>query len=40
MRYFLYCNCNLNLYKPISRIYPYTVNVYKNFVQAVFESYK
>ena len=28
---------NLSLYTHISRIYPYTVNVYKNFVQARFE---
>ena len=30
-------NCNLSLYTLTSRIYPYTVNVYKNFVQAMFE---
>ena len=30
-------NCNLRLYTHISRKYPYTVNIYKNFVQAVFE---
>ena len=30
-------NCNLSLYSHISGIYPYTVNVYKNFVQAMFE---
>ena len=33
-------NCNLGLYTQISRIYPYTVNVYKNFVQAMFERLK
>ena len=28
---------NLSLYTPISRIYPYTVNVYKNFVESMFK---
>ena len=35
--YFCKINYNLNLYTHISRIYPYTVNVYKNFVQAMFK---
>ena len=30
-------NCALSLHTDISRIYHYTANVYKNFVQAIFE---
>ena len=30
-------NCSLSLYTHINRMYPYTVNVYKNFVQVMFE---
>ena len=31
-------NCNLSLYTYINRIYPFTVNVYKNFVHAMFDK--
>ena len=30
-------NCNRSLYTQIRKIYPYIVNVYKDFVQAIFE---
>ena len=33
-------NCKLSLYTHICRIYIYIVNVYKNFVQAMFERLK
>ena len=38
-KWFNFCknNCNVSLYMHISRIYPYTVNVYKDFVQDMFE---
>ena len=32
-------NCQLSLYTHISRIYPSTVSVYRNFIQAIFEKY-
>ena len=35
---FCIINCNLSLYTHICRIYPYTVSVYKKYVQAMFES--